>query len=234
MNCWKCIALGVACILAIVRYPCYANNQIVEDSSRSEVPNKKIQFQASIGIASTNFSYPSPGYGNKYLYLIRSDLFLIKKVSLRSDIRAGIAYEPIGFRSNIYLINGLSSFTRHRLFYGNLHLLYSYRLSKQTNRFENRLITGIFLGKLINNDILSFVKPDNILYRSKAGSTFGPWNTGLSLGVSSSILITQKKTLGLKVIYHLGTANIYIQEATDRTGFKRYTRSIALSTFLNF
>lgn len=222
------------CIFIMSSFYSYAGDKAVRDSIKSKISDKRIHFQASVGIACTNFSYPSPAYGNQYLYFVHSDLFLLKRVSLRSDIRSGIAYEPVGYRSNIYLANGLSSITRYRLFYGNFHLLYSYQLSKQDKRIETRLLTGAFIGKLFNQDILSFVKPDNILYRSKALSTFGPWNAGISLGISSSVPIAQKSTLGLKFIYHVGTANIYTQEAIDSTGINRYTRSITLSTFFTF
>jgi hypothetical protein len=165
---------------------------------------------------------------------MHSDLFLIKKVGPRSDIRVGVAYEPVGYRSNIYLVNGQSSLTRYRLFYGNLHLLYGYQLSKSIRRIETRLLIGVFAGKLFNDDLLSMVKPDNILYRSKAISTFRPWNAGASLGISGSIPITHRSALGLKLVYNLGTTNIYTPEAVDRSGIKRYTRSISLSTFFKF
>jgi len=230
----KVIVISIMCLSDLLAQQNNLEKLDTPDSVRKVAFNKKIQFQASIGIASTNFSYPSPGYGNKYLYFVHGDLFLSKKITPRSEIRFGIAYEPVGYRSNIYLINGLSSFTRYRLYYGNIHLLYGYQLSKPNNHFENRLLTGVFIGQLVDDDILSLVKPDNILYRTKATSTFSSWNAGISLGISSSISISSKNELGLKLFYQVGTANIIIPEAVKLSGVRRYTRSITLSTFFDF
>ncbi len=224
----------VVCLSNLLAQPSNFRKLNTPDSTKKTIFYKKVQLQASIGVAYTNLSFPSPGYGNRYLYFMHSDLFLLKKVSLLSDIRLGIAYEPVGYRNSIYLINGPYSFTRYRLFYGNLHLLYGYQLSKPTKRVETRILTGVFVGKLFDHDILSLVKPDNILYRSKAISTYGPWNAGFSLGISSSVFISSKTVLGLKLFYQVGTTNIIIPEAVERSGIKRYTRSIKLSTFLNF
>ena len=222
------------CILTTVSGYCCATSKGLVDSTKNTVSTNRIYLQASVGIACTNFSYPSPGYGNLYLYFMHSDLFLVKKVSLRSDIRVGIAYEPVGYGDDTYLYTGMSSYTKFRLFYGNLHLLYSYQLSKPNNHIKTRLLTGVFVGRLFSDDILSLVKPDNILYRSRAISTFEPWNTGLSLGLSGSIPIGRNSAIGLKLVYHVGTSNIYFRADSKHIDIKRYTRSIGLSTFFNF
>lgn len=93
--------------------------------------DKRIRIQTSVGLASTNLCFPKVGYGNKYLYFVHAGLLLIKPITHRSEVRLGVAYEPIGYRSDIYLFTNQSSLTRYRLFYGNIHVGYGYHLSKK-------------------------------------------------------------------------------------------------------
>ncbi|MEZ0542825.1 hypothetical protein [Fibrella arboris] len=229
----KFTAVLVACLLTLTQF-CYAGNIAIDDSTTYKLFSRKIQLQASIGAASTNFSYPSIGYDNKYLHFIHADLYLIKKVSIRSDISLGLGYEPIGFILDSHLPTGESSHTKFRLFYGNVHMLYGYQLSKLGKHIDVRALTGIFGGRLIDNDVLSLVQPDNILYRSKNTTTYTSWNAGVSLGISGSKQIARKCALGLKIMYHIGISNTLSRESISRGGIDRYTRSIGLSTFINF
>lgn len=233
MNSRKCPALLIICLLTLTQL-CYAGDDAPDDSTKHKLFNKKIQLQASVGTASTTFSYPSLGYDSKNLFFIHADLFLVRKVSTRSDLRLGLGYEPVGFILDDFLSTGESARTKFRLFYGNVHLLYGYQLSKPGKHIEVKTLTGIFGGRLIDNDILSLVQPSNILYRSEDVTSYISWNAGASLGISASIPIARKNALGLKMMYHVGTTTITNQESLSRGARERYTRSIGLSTFFNF
>ena len=220
------------CILltVILTYGCFGNGNTTRDSSST----RKIHYQIGVGVALTNFSYPSPGYSNRSINFFHSDVFIVKTISQRSDIRVGIAYEPVGYKTNVDLNNGQSYFIKNRLFYSNLHVVFGYKLSRLTKRFETKLLTGVFSGRLLQDDILSLLKPDNQLFRSRSVGTYKTWNRGVSVGFSSSIAIKKDNSLGLRFMYLPGLSNIFLQKASDKTGIKRFTRSVDLSTFITF
>lgn len=200
----------------------------------NEELSKSLHYQVSVGIATTNFNYPKPGSLDKPLLFVHSDIFLVKNITPRLDGRIGVAFEPVGFTYTYNLGNTQSSIVKHRLYYSNLHFMTAYRLNKSIKNIDIRLLTGVFVGRLLDHDIVSLLRPDNKTFKSKAISTYRLWNGGVSLGLSGSLTVRKNNAVGLKLIVSPGLTNIYIPEATKVTGFKRFTRSIDLSTFFSF
>ena len=214
----------------------FCSISIVSSAQRADTmkSSKSLYGQVGIGIATTNFDYPEGWYLQKTLLFFHADAFLIKNFTPRFDTRIGVAYEPVGYTYTTSLGNNQSYFTKVRLFYGNLHLITGYRLNKPMKRVDVRLLTGIFAGRLLDQDIVSLLRPENKTFESKAISTYRLWNGGISFGLSTAIAIKQDKAIGVKLVASPGLTNIFIPEATEMTGIKRFTRSIILSTFFHF
>ena len=206
----------------------------VAQQSSNEGLNKSVHYQVGVGIATTNFSYPEPGYSNKPLFFVHSNVFLLKNITQRLDGRIGIAFEPVGYTTTVDLGNNQSYYNKIRLYYSNIQAMTGYRLNRAVKRIDIRLLTGVFVGRLLEQDIVSLLKPDDQIFKSRAVSTYRLWNGGISVGLSGSMTVKKNKAVGLKLSITPGLTNIFLPEATQVTGIKRFTRSIDLSTFFNF
>ncbi|MCC5612884.1 hypothetical protein LC612_40920 [Nostoc sp. CHAB 5834] len=196
--------------------------------------NRKVHYQVGVGIATTNFNYPEVGYLNKPIFILHSDVTAVKNINSYLDFRFSIGYEPVGYTTTVNLLNNRSIYDKTRLYYVNSHVLAGYSINKKAKKLHTVLLVGFYVGRLIDQDIVGVFKPENIKFRTKAQSTYRFWNAGVSAGLASSVKVNNRNDLGLKLLASPGLTNIYIPEATRRSGLKRFTRSICLSTFFSF
>lgn len=216
--------------LLLMAVKSWGRDSIVIDSTL----NKKVQYQIGVGIATTNFNYPEAGFLNKPILTLKSDITILKNLNQKTDFRFSVGYEPVGYTTTVNLLNNRSIYTKTRLYYINSHFVVGHNISSPKKKLQTFIIIGFFVGRLIDQDFVGIMKPENTTFSGKAVSTYRFWNAGASAGLVSSIKILNKNELGLKFVINPGLTNIYIPEATKRSGLKRYTRSINLSTFFSF
>lgn len=193
-----------------------------------------IQYQLSAGISSTNLLFAPPLYSYERSPFVRLDLFGVKPLSRRVDVRLGVAYEPVGNTDTYRVDVNDVAVTNVRLFFGNVHAVVGYQPFRMSPKVKVYVLGGLFAGRLFNYDMTTRLQPGGQVFVTKAVATYSGWNAGASLGVSGAVGLTDGTAVGLKMTYQPGLLNILTTEATAHSGIRTYTTSVGLSAFYQF